>query len=47
MRFMFDPKIGLILMFDLDLGLIPTKNLCNRAQCEYNQRNLIPIPYLC
>ena len=22
---MFDPKIGLILMFDFDLGLIPTK----------------------
>ena len=28
---MFDSKLGSILMFDLDLGLISTKILCNRA----------------
>ena len=35
MRFMVDPEIGLILIFDLDLGLIPTKNLCNRFVCRF------------
>ena len=32
MRFRFDSRLGLILIFDLDLALIPTILLCNRAQ---------------
>ena len=36
---MFDPKIGLILMFDLDLGLIPTKIFMQQGPGKTNKNN--------